>query len=331
MKKVIVLLGPTGVGKTAVSILLAKIRQSEIISADSMQIYKHMDIGTAKPSFEQRQTVKHHMIDVAEPWQSYSAGEYIDDVEPLIQDLHKRHKIPIIVGGTGLYIRAMTMGMFKGPSADWDLRQQLIQKEESGEVSLYDYLRQLDPVATSKIMPTDTRRIVRALEVCLKSKNTMTELQRSFTRPLPYEFIKIGLTRDRKELYQMIQERVDQMIVVGLVDEVERVLRRIERNSTLSLPQVFSNSDPLSICPLPSLQAIGYKEVAKYLYGGTSLEEAIGLIKKRSKAYAKRQITWFKKETGILWLDSSGIDDPYDIVRRVVPILERQEDLSSNI
>jgi len=327
MKKAIVLLGPTGVGKTAVSILLAKIRQSEIISADSMQIYKYMDIGTAKPSFEERQTVKHHMIDAAEPWQSYSAGEYIDNVEPLIQNLHKSQKIPIIVGGTGLYIRAMTRGMFKGPSADWDLRNELIQKEESGEVSLYDYLRQLDPVATSKIMPTDTRRIIRALEVCLKSKNTMTELQQSFTQPLPYEFIKIGLTRDRKELCEMIQERVDKMIAKGLVDEVERVFRMIERHSKISPSQVFSNSHPLSLCPLPSLQAIGYKEIAKHLYGGISLEEAIRLIKKRSKAYAKRQITWFKKEAGILWLDSTGSHDPHEIVQRVMPIIERQDDL----
>ena len=221
MNKVIILLGPTGVGKTEVSILLAKALGTEIISADSMQIYR-MDIGTAKPSEEQRMSVKHHMIDIISSSEPYSAGRYIEDVTPVIEALHRKGKIPIIAGGTGLYIKAMTRGIFSGPSADWKLREELASLEEGQDGALYSYLQELDSEAASKIMPTDTRRIIRAIEVCLKTKQGMSELQQKLTRPLPYEFIKIGLTRDRKELYKMIEERVDKMIEAGLVEEVKK-------------------------------------------------------------------------------------------------------------
>ena len=216
MDKVIILLGPTGVGKTEVSILLAKALDTEIISADSMQIYRGMDIGTAKPSEEQRMNIKHHMIDSVSPVEPFSVGRYIEDVKPIIEKLHKENKIPIIAGGTGLYIKAMTRGIFSGPSADWKLREELASLEEGQDGALYSYLQELDPEAASKIMPADTRRIIRAIEVCLKTKQGMSELQQKLTRPLPYEFIKIGLTRNRKELYRMLEERVDKMIEAGL-------------------------------------------------------------------------------------------------------------------
>ena len=209
MNKVIILLGPTGVGKTGVSILLAKELNTEIISADSMQIYRHMDIGTAKPSHEERSIVKHHMIDIVDPWESYSTGKYIAAVVPIIEGLHRKGKIPIVVGGTGLYIKAMTRGIFSGPSADWTLREDLLSMEKEERGSLYNYLKELDPEAAGKITPNDTRRIIRALEVCLKSNTSMSEMQKKLTQPLPYEFIKIGLTSDRKELYRLIEERVD--------------------------------------------------------------------------------------------------------------------------
>ncbi len=311
MKKVIILLGPTGVGKTKASILLARHLKTEIISSDSMQIYRHMDIGTAKPSKEERQMVKHHMIDIVEPWELYSTGEYIKNVQPIIANLHDSNRIPIIVGGTGLYIKAMTRGIFKGPSADWDLRNRLLQKEEQLPGYLCKYLKSLDPVAASKIVSSDIRRIVRALEVCLKTKSTMSEMHQLLTQPLPYEFIKIGISRDRKELYSMIEQRVDKMIEQGLVDEVKKVIDIINKQLTNS--SLITHHSSLS-----SLQAIGYKEIAMYLYGEISLDEAIALVKKRSRNYAKRQFTWFKKEEGIQWVDVKGMHNPYEMFQKLI-------------
>ncbi len=332
MKKVMILLGPTGVGKTAVSILLAKHLDTEIISSDSMQIYRHMDIGTAKPTKKERESVRHHMIDIVEPWESYSTGDYIKDVHPIIENLLGKGKIPIIVGGTGLYIRAMTRGIFTGPSADWDLRNELLQKEDSERGFLYEHLKSLDPIAASKIMPTDTRRVIRALEVCLKSDKTISELQRALTEPLPYEFIKIGITRDRKELYKMIEQRVDKMIEQGLVDEVKTVIELIKskgyRQEAIGVSE--KESLPIAHCPLPlaysSMQAIGYKEIAMHLYGKISLEEAITLVKKRSRNYAKRQFTWFKKEEGIRWIDVTGVYDASEIVKKVSYMITKLPD-----
>lgn len=302
MNRVIILLGPTGVGKTGVSILLAKELKTEIISADSMQIYRHMDIGTAKPSKEERTIVKHHMIDIVDPWKSYSTGKYITAVIPIIDKLHGKVKIPIVVGGTGLYIKAMTRGIFSGPPADWTLREELlsIEKEERG--SLYNYLKELDTDAAGKITPNDTRRIIRALEVCLKSNTSISEMQKKLTQPLPYDFIKIGLTRDRKELYRMIEKRVAIMIESGLVEEVRNILT------------INPDRTPM--------QAIGYKEIAMYLYGDFTLEEAIRLIKRGTKRYAKRQFTWFRKEEGIHWIDITGIYDNHEAFMRVYDVLK---------
>ena len=308
MNKVIILLGPTGVGKTGASILLAKALNTEIISADSMQIYRHMDIGTAKPSKEERATVRHHMIDIVNPSEAYSTGKYIEAVVPIIEGLHKTERIPVVVGGTGLYIKAMTKGIFSGPSADWTLREYLLSMEKEENGSLYNYLKELDPEAAEKITPNDTRRIIRALEVCLKSKETLSEMQKKLTRPLPYEFIKIGLSRERKELYNMIEERVDKMIIDGLVNEVKKAI------------EMIGNSE----IPLPSMQAIGYKDIAMYLQGQITLDEAIRLVKRGTKRYAKRQFTWFRKEESIHWIDITGIDDGQEAFIRVINIVKTQ-------
>jgi len=289
MNKVIIILGPTGVGKTEASILFAKSIDAEIISADSMQIYKFMNIGTAKPTPEQLKKVKHHMIDIVNPWESFSTGRYISMVKETIKDIHNRGKIPVVTGGTGLYIKAMTRGIFTGPHADWELRERLISIEKEKEGTLYNYLRKLDPETSSKISPNDLRRIIRALEVCIKTNTPISELQKSLTIPLPYEFIKIGLSRERRELYKLIEQRVDLMIEKGLVEEVKNILK------------MKPDKTPL--------QAIGYKEIIKYLNNEISLPEAIKLIKRNTKRYAKRQFTWFKKETDILWIDITGIYD----------------------
>ena len=297
MNKVIIILGPTGVGKTGASLLLAKALNTEIISADSMQIYRHMDIGTAKPSLEERSAVTHHMIDVVEPSETFSTGRFIEQTVPIIEGLHAQGKTPVVVGGTGLYIRAMTRGLFSGPAADWVLREELLSAEEEDVGSLYRRLQKLDPEAAGKVMPSDMRRIVRALEVRLRTERGISELQRSLTRPLPYTFLCIGLLRERTELYRLIEKRVDTMLAAGLVEEVRNVLG-LNPGKT-------------------ALQAIGYKETALFLQGRISLPEAAAAIKKRSRNYAKRQLTWFRQEKGIEWLEVTGLFSPEEVYKPI--------------
>ncbi len=302
MKQVIILLGPTGVGKTGASILLARALNTEIISADSMQIYRGMDIGTAKPSRDERSTVRHHMIDIVDPTGSFSAGQYISEISPIIEDLHAKGKAPLIVGGTGLYIKAVTRGIFGGPSADWDLREELLSAERGEQGSLYKYLLKMDPDAAVRIDSNDTRRIVRALEVCLKSKEKISALQERLTKPLPYDFIKIGLTRERKELYRMIESRIDRMLSEGLIEEVRELIRRKPDRTPL--------------------QAIGYKEIASFIDGEISMDEAIRLIKRNTRRYAKRQFSWFKKEEGIRWVDVTGMHEKEKVFGEIMKALE---------
>lgn len=322
MKKIIVLLGPTGVGKTSASLLLAQSLRTEIISADSMQIYKHMDIGTAKPTLEERSLVRHHMIDVVEPWESYSTGRYIEEVKPIIDGLHDRNVIPLIVGGTGLYVKAMTRGIFEGPPADWDLREELLEQEEQEPGNLYRRLSEVDKEAAARISPTDQRRIVRALEVCLKSGATMSEMQALHTEHLPCEFVKIGLTRDRKELYAMIDRRVDEMIEMGLLGEVIMVLGLIRTEARPWLAEKHGSTE-INESQLSSMQAIGYKELIQHLEGNLPLPDAVALIKKRSRNYAKRQFTWFRKEEGIHWIDITGMLNAAEILARILATLDK--------
>ena len=303
LPKVLLLVGPTGVGKTGASILVARHLDTEIISADSMQIYRHMDIGTAKPTEEERGAVGHHMIDIVEPSEEFSSGRYVEQVVPIIEGLVRRGRVPLIVGGTGLYVKAMTRGLFSAPGADWSLREELLALERERPGSLHERLRELDPVRADELERSDLRRIVRALEVCIKSGRPMSALQRELTRPLPYNFIKIGLTRDRAELYRMIEQRVDRMIGAGLVEEVVRVLR-------------------MNPCRT-AMQAIGYKEIAMHLRGEITLEEAVLLIKRASKRYAKRQFTWFRKEEGIRWIDITGMEDAEMVGGMVLEEVER--------
>ncbi len=305
-KTLLILLGPTAVGKTEISIYLAKLLQTDIISADSMQIYKYMDIGTAKPSSQQRKEIIHHMIDIVEPWEYFSTGDYIERVKKVIEKLIFSKKIPLIVGGTGLYLRAMTEGIFEGANADWNLRNELMEKENENPGYLYKLLKNLDPKAASKINPKDLRRIIRALEVFYKENMSISEMRKKFTKPLPWEFLKVGITRDRKELYKRIEKRVDLMKELGLIEEVREILTLIKKNC-----HDMSR-------PIPSLQAIGYKELAAYLADLISIDEAIRLIKKRTKMYAKRQFTWFKRERDILWFDITGREDYEEIAREIL-------------
>jgi tRNA dimethylallyltransferase len=308
LKSVIILLGPTAAGKTGVSILLAKALKTEIISADSMQIYRHMDIGTAKPSPAELEEVPHHLINILSPEQSFSAGLFKEKAAEIINDLHRKNKVPVIVGGTGLYIRSLTQGLFEGPSADWSIRQKLKEEEQIyGKEYLYKYLQGIDAEAAVKINPNDSRRIIRAIEVAMQGNKTISEFHITSTIPGPYDFIKIGLSRDRKELYMLIEERVDKMIEAGLLHETKNLLE-MKPDRT-------------------ALQALGYKELGRYLHGDIKLEEAVRLIKKHTKMYAKRQITWFKKEPDIHWIDVTGITDSDKIFTRMINNVEILKEL----
>jgi len=315
--KVIILTGPTGVGKTDIAIKLAQLLNTEIISSDSMQIYRYMDIGTAKPNLEQRQAVKHHMIDIVNPWEYFSTGNYIEQTRKIIDKLIKQGKIPLIVGGTGLYIRAITEGIFKGPDADWDLRRELLNIENTKAGSLYSLLEKVDPLTAEKINPSDIRRIIRALEVFYKEGRSITELQMKTTKPLPYEFLKICIKRNREELYRMIEQRVDIMITLGLIEEVRKVFNMIRKNYKEDIP-------------LPALQAIGYKEIGGYLADFYSLQEAIRLIKKRTKMYAKRQFTWFNKEKDIIWVDITGVFNSEETAKKIFDIIANNINLEKS-
>src|SRR3990172_10961130 len=227
-KPILIIAGPTAVGKTDTSILLAQEIKAEIVSADSMQIYRGMDIGTAKPTVEQRKLVYHHMIDIASPDQPYSVGDYLRDARSAIDGILASGGTPIVVGGTGLYIRALTRGLFHGPPADLELRERLLLREGEGEPGvLYSDLVKVDPEAAVKIHPNDLRRTVRALEVYYLRDRKLSDFQQEHSfQDRPYQYRLVFLVRSRNELYARIEKRVDQMIVAGLEEEVRTLMER---------------------------------------------------------------------------------------------------------
>jgi tRNA dimethylallyltransferase len=305
-KPILIIAGPTAVGKTDASILLAQELSAEIVSADSMQIYRGMDIGTAKPTKEQRGLVYHHMIDIVEPDQPYSVGDYLRDARAAIDGIISTGGTPIIVGGTGLYIRALTRGLFLGPPGDLELRERLLQREsEGGEGTLYSDLVKVDPEAAIKIHPNDLRRTVRALEVYYLRDRKLSEFHREHSfKDRPYRFRMLFLVRSRSELYPRIEKRVDQMIIEGLEAEVKALLDR-----------AYSPD-------LPSLQGLGYKQFMDHYLGKISREEAVAFLKRDTKRFAKRQFTWFRREIDARWVDISGIAHAREIVERIKKSIE---------
>jgi len=280
-----VILGPTAVGKTEVALnLLTKIR-GEIISADSRQIYREMNIGTGKPSLRIRKEFPHHLVDVISPAQIFNAAEFRRQAEEIIEKLQKEDKLPLIVGGTALYIKALIDGLFVGPGADWNLRAKLKQEaQKRGKEVLYEKLKKVDPETASWVHPNDQRRIIRALEVYYLSGRKISSFQKDSPSSLSPILI-IGLRRRRESLYKLIDERVDKMIKEGLIKEVETLLRKgYDEN-------------------LPSMQGLGYREILGYLKGRYSKEEAIRLVKRNTRRFSKRQLNWFKKDKRIIWLD----------------------------
>jgi|SRR5690554_277754 len=288
----IVLLGPTAVGKTEISIKLAKEINAEIISADSMQIYCYMDIGTAKVNPKQRKIVKHYMIDIIEPDENFSVASYQDMVDDIIPAIISKEKTPLLVGGTGLYIKAVVEGfLFPKMNKDRKLRERLKKiVEEKGNEYLHKKLCRIDPELGKKLHPNDIRRIIRGIEVYKITGKPLTYFKRKQKeQPDRYRALKIGLNRKRNELYSRINQRVDQMIEHGLIEEVKGLLKKGYQTDKTAF------------------QGLGYKEVIAYLEGDYSLDEAISLIKKRTRNYAKRQLTWFSKDKNIKWVNLSEV------------------------
>ncbi len=300
----LILLGPTGVGKTDISIKLTqKITDIEIISADSMQIYKYMDIGTAKPNKSILSTIKHHMIDIIEPSGNFDVTQYSKLATDIISDVFKRGKIPILAGGSGLYISSIINPLFSGPARDMEYRETL--EEESkihGKKYLYDKLSKIDAISASRIKPHDLRRIIRALEVYKSTGKPISYLQKkSSDSSAKFNYQIIGFKRNRENLYQRINLRVDKMVKNGFMEEV-KMLREMGYKENLN-----------------SMQGLGYKQINKHLNGEYNNEEAIDLIKIETRHYAKRQMTWFKnKINNIEWIDLDEFSEN-EVISKIFP------------
>ena len=287
MPQIITIAGPTASGKTALSILLAKEMDGEIVSCDSMQVYKDMDIGTAKPTLEEQAGIPHHMLSVAEPWEDFSVSRYCAMADPIVEDILRRGKSPIIVGGTGLYMDALIRGNAFAPCPSTGRREELEALAASqGIEAVIEKLQKVDPESAARLHPSDQKRIIRAMEVYLETGMTITEHNRK-TQEIPpkYHPIRFALTdRQRQTLYDRIDRRVDAMVEAGLIEEIQGLLAR-------GIPEKCT-----------AMQAIGYKEFVAALHGACSLEEAAGQVKQSSRRYAKRQLTWFRRNPENIWL-----------------------------
>lgn len=300
MEKVIVICGPTASGKTGLSIKLAQKMQGEVISCDSMQIYKHMNIGTAKPTKEEMQDIKHHLIDFVEPSKRYSVADFRKDALDAIDAVLKQNKVPIIVGGTGLYVNCLTQNI-QYPTLETDLeyRKLLEQRvEKEGLEVLYEEAKKIDEEAIKNISVNDQKRIMRILEIYHQTGKTKTELEIESRREPPmYQYIVFAINMDREKLYERINKRVGIMLEQGLIEEVKELLEKYEEFPT-------------------SMQGLGYKEVASYLNGELTKEEMIEKLKMETRRYAKRQLTWFRKDPNIIWLD--GLKSPEENIKIIL-------------
>ena len=289
--KVIVICGPTASGKTTLSIQLAQKINGEIISSDSMQIYKDMNIGTAKPDQQEMQGIKHYLLDFVEPNQRYSVADYKKDAENAIEDILQKGKVPIIVGGTGLYVDSLIYGI-EYPNIEFDenYRKELERRvEKEGLEKLYEKAKKIDPQAMKKISRNDQKRILRVLEIYNATGKTKTEQEiESIKNEVKYDYRVFAINMDREKLYDRINKRVDIMIQKGLIEEVENLLKKYNEFPT-------------------AMQGLGYKEVVEYIQGKVLKEDMIENIKRESRRYAKRQITWFKKNKQTIWIGPNDL------------------------
>ena len=285
------LTGPTGVGKTGLSREIAARLPVEIISADSRQIYRYMDIGTAKASAELRKAIPHHFIDILNPDQDYSAGMFGKEARRCIGEIFRRGNIPLVVGGSGLYIRALLYGFFREDARDLTLREQIKNRlSDIGPQGLHEELGRVDPLAAQKIHPNNTRRVIRALEVSYATGRPITDVQVRNPDPAPFKWLQLGLTMEREALYERINDRVEVMFEAGLIEEVRGILMRgysREHNA---------------------LNSVGYKEVIEHFDGDMALDSCKDLIKRNTRRYAKRQLTWFRADENIQWVDKHSPD-----------------------
>jgi tRNA dimethylallyltransferase len=295
------LTGPTASGKTSVAVQLAQRIDAEIISLDSMALYRGMDIGTAKPTPQQRQVVPHHLLDVLQPHQEYSLARYLAAACDCVNAIRTRGKQVILSGGTPLYLKGALRGIFEGPAADWDFRHALLAEiERHGLTHLHGRLAKVDPVTAARLHPHDTRRIIRALEVFEKMGQPISQLQQQFTVGRPAGQCRVFvLDWPRDELYGRINQRVDLMFQAGLVAEARGLLLRAEP---------FSRT---------ARQAVGYREVLEHLHGELTLPQAIELVKQHTRQLAKRQLTWFRSMSECRFVPVSGQIDENDLARQI--------------
>jgi tRNA dimethylallyltransferase len=290
--KIVVIAGPTASGKTEVAIALAQRFRGEVVSADSVQVYRWLDVGSAKPTPHQRSLVPHHMIDIVDPDEEFSAGDYVRDARRAVAAILRRGNLPLVVGGTGLYIRFLLGGAVEAPPRDEGVRQSLLAQEMAlGSDWLHQKLMDLDPAAAHAIGPNNRQRILRALEVCLSTRTRFSELQQSHGfRDRPYRVAFLCIAPPRPILYERIDRRAQNMVREGLCDEVRMLLERGYGRE------------------LKSMQTLGYRHAAMILAGETDLDEAVRLLKRDTRRYAKRQLTWFRSEPGARWFDPGDLD-----------------------
>jgi tRNA dimethylallyltransferase len=302
--KIVIILGPTAVGKTDISLELASSFAGEIVSADSMQVYRHLDIGTSKPTRQERERVPHHLIDIVDPDGEFNAALFRGLADGIIGKL-QGEKAVFVVGGTGLYVRALTGGLIEGPGPDEELRKSYRDEmEREDPAALYERLRELDPRAAGRIHPHDTVRIVRALEIAELTGEPISEKQGQHGfRESRYEYLKIGLFRDREELYRRIDDRAAQMIEAGLVDETAKILG-------------MGYSEKIR-----PLQSLGYRYFIQYINGRATLEEALRSMQRDTRHYARRQMTWFRGEGDIVWFHP---DQTASLKERIDSFLNRR-------
>ncbi|MGC8604302.1 MAG: tRNA (adenosine(37)-N6)-dimethylallyltransferase MiaA [Desulfomonilaceae bacterium] len=289
--KVVIIAGPTASGKTLVALELARSFPVGIVSADSIQIYRYLDIGSAKATISERATVPHYMIDIKDPDEEFSAGEYVREARIVIQKILEKSMVPLVVGGTGLYIRLLRGGIADLPKTDFEIRSKLLEISQKNGVSvLYRKLEAIDPLAAKKIGPCNLVRILRALEVFELTGTPISEFHKKHAlRDCPYEILYLGLTPQREKLYRAIDHRVDNMMSSGLLDEVRDLYDRGYNRK------------------LKSLQSLGYRHAGMVIAGEANIFEATLLMKKDTRHYAKRQLTWFRSEPDVRWFDPMEI------------------------
>ena len=307
--RLICICGPTASGKTALSVALAKQLHTEIISADSMQIYRGMDIGTAKPTVAEQQGIPHHLLDICEPNEPFSVARYVELADAAAQDILSRGMIPLIVGGTGLYMDALIeCSTFSGDETDLSVRQKYQHiADTQGNLTVHALLAKVDPESAQRLHPNNLKRVIRALEVYEQTGMTIGELNRRHKRPQPkYNAVKIGVCpAERQTLYDRIDKRVDQMLSDGLLEETRGLLSRGMLTGTAA-------------------QAIGYKELLGFLEGKDSLDSCVQLLKQRSRNYAKRQLTWLKRDDSIHWIYYNRHEDFSYVLQEATEYLQNQ-------